>query len=484
MFVNLYVSLCRVNSDKTYLFSIPDRVRTNRVLLYIYSIEMSVAVLISHSGDTQGSSCTQLLLLEPLTGNTLDKREATGVDGCCLALVGSADSIERDSYFIAASKTSRISLFPGPRGSGSVHSTQAPVRSLVSSPDGRYYAGGVRERVHVWEGATGSQVSVLSQHYQSVSALAFSPDGTYLFSGGEDGIILVWRFPLVVSTGYMSQLRLLSVPQSVQHKCNEARLKLTLAEHALPITALVAGLGGARGLLYSAAADLTCRIWDLLRGVCLATVAVGGLGTCLATDLTERVLLVGQKHGEILKIEICFSLPQTVTSLITGENNREGASTAVQHETEVTSVVALRDNLHFVSSDASGQVITWDLASLQALRRLELRDSVTAILLLPLSSTYATQSARGRAAPLNRPPVPAWMPRTPGEGEEGLTLSIRLREAPVELGQETGEQGEVGETNLTEDFINSRIANNEHFQKLTASLDNMYRQAVELDFNY
>ena len=410
-----------------------------------------------------------------------------GVDGRYLALVGNADSVERESYFIAASRTSRVSLFPGPRGPGSVHSTQAPVRALVCSPCGGYYAGGVGERVHVWEGGTGKQVSVLSQHYQSVSALAFSPDGTCLVSGGEDGIILVWRFSLVVSTGYISQLGLLSVPQSVQHQCSEARLRLTLAEHALPITSLVAGLGGERGLLYSAAVDLTCKVWDLLRGVCVATVTVGGVATCLATDLTERLLLVGHKHGEIQKIEICFSLPQTATSLIAGENKRKGASTADQHETEVTGLVALRDNLHFVSSDANGQVVTWHLESLQPLRRLELRDPVTAMLLLPLpiSAAFATQSPSGRAsAPLNKPPPPAWIPRSQEEGQ-GLIICRRLRQAPVEIGaQETGEQGQQEETNLAEDLINTRIANNEHFKKLTASLDDMYRQAVEIDFNY
>ena len=378
-----------------------------------------------------------------------------------------------------------MSLFPAARGPGSIHSTQAPIRGLVSSPCGGYYAGGVRERVHVWEGATGKQVSVLSQHYQAVSALAFSPDGSYLISGGEDGIILVWRFSMLVSTGYMSQLRLLSVPQSLQHQCLEARLKLTLSEHALPITALVAGLGGERGLLYSAAADLTCRLWDLLRGVCIGTVAVGGLPTCLSPDLSERQLLVGQKHGEIQKIEISFLLPQNVTSLPSGD---KGASSATQHETEVTSVLALRDNIHFVSSDMSGQVVTWHLESLQALRRLELRGAVTAMLLLslPASAAMATSPTGGRGpTPVSRPPPPAWVPRTQEDREEGLTLWRRLREAPVErVGEETGPQGEGEGCTPAEEFVNTRIASNEHFKKLTASLDDMYRQAVQLDFNY
>ena len=450
----------------------------------------NLAVLVSHSGDTKSSSWSRLLITDPLTGNILDKREATGVDGHSVALISSPHSKTAD--FIVASVTSRITRFLPNKNLGSVYSTHAPVRCLASSPDGTYYVGGVRERVHVWDSATGNQVCVLSQHYQSVSAVVFSPDSNYLISGGEDGIILVWKFSLVVSAGYMSQFSLFTVPQSIQHECSEARLKFTLSEHALPITSLVCGLGGVRGLLYSASVDHSCKIWDLLRGLCIATIPIEGGATCLATDVLERMLLVGERHGEILRIHIRFSLPRTL-SPDTGEN-REGTSTSSQHQTEVTGLATLRDNIHFVSSDVSGQLITWHLDSLQPIRRLELSSTVTSLLLLPLavSQAYSCRYKSDNSSDsLVKPPPPSWMTGSNEASREGFTLSRQLRDVPVEIRKEErvpggreGTRGPTDETEQTEAFINTRIANNEHFKKLATCLDDMYNQALELDFNY
>jgi hypothetical protein len=64
---------------------------------------------------------------------------------------------------------------------------------LAISPDSRLIAcaGGV------WDSRTG-RWSELPGHWGEINALTFSPDGRLLFSGGEDGTIVVWdmqRFP-------------------------------------------------------------------------------------------------------------------------------------------------------------------------------------------------------------------------------------------------------------------------------------------------
>jgi pre-rRNA-processing protein IPI3 len=65
--------------------------------------------------------------------------------------------------------------------------TPGPVSALAVSPSGSYLAAAVQEAVTVWQLGTGCLMAVLSRHYQPVTVLAFTRDGSHLISGGEDG---------------------------------------------------------------------------------------------------------------------------------------------------------------------------------------------------------------------------------------------------------------------------------------------------------
>lgn len=68
------------------------------------------------------------------------------------------------------------------------------VLALAFSPDGRYLAtGGVDRAVRIWELATGKRVHTFEGHRGPVAALQFSPDGNTLASGGFDRTVLVWN---------------------------------------------------------------------------------------------------------------------------------------------------------------------------------------------------------------------------------------------------------------------------------------------------
>jgi WD40 repeat protein len=89
--------------------------------------------------------------------------------------------------------------------------------------------------VRLWNFETGAQIHELEGHSDFPLAVAFSPDGTRLFSGSADRSICVWD----VAGGALRQ---------------------TLEGHAGSVRALAAHPDGTR--LFSASGDRTVRVWE------------------------------------------------------------------------------------------------------------------------------------------------------------------------------------------------------------------------------
>jgi WD40 repeat protein len=100
----------------------------------------------------------------------------------------------------------------------------------------------------LWNIRSGELLHTLSRHTTNVWAVAFSKDGSNLFSGGEEGAIYMWR----VSDGtYMR----------------------TLAGHTDQVRALAASPDGL--LLASASFDHTVRLWRISDGEFIRAISVG-----------------------------------------------------------------------------------------------------------------------------------------------------------------------------------------------------------------
>ena len=74
-----------------------------------------------------------------------------------------------------------------------VFSWNAGVYALAADPTGRYLAGGgAAGTVFLWDLATGETVFDLDGHPEPLRAVAFTADGSFILSAGDDQTIRAW----------------------------------------------------------------------------------------------------------------------------------------------------------------------------------------------------------------------------------------------------------------------------------------------------
>src|SRR5262249_41436225 len=86
---------------------------------------------------------------------------------------------------------------------GSIPVAQELVSAIAMSPDSQLIATAGRDRILLWDAASGNHRNRIEKKMGQVMNLAFTPDGATLISGSEtDGKIHIWD----VATGTQRQL--------------------------------------------------------------------------------------------------------------------------------------------------------------------------------------------------------------------------------------------------------------------------------------
>lgn len=107
--------------------------------------------------------------------------------------------------------------------------------AVAISPDGKIIAsGGSDQPINLWDADTGKLLRTLTEHAGSVYSVAFSPDGKTFASGGDDHKIRIWEF----QTGKL----------------------LETLEHLGPVQSI--GFSPDGQTLVSGSADATVKIWQ------------------------------------------------------------------------------------------------------------------------------------------------------------------------------------------------------------------------------
>ncbi len=110
---------------------------------------------------------------------------------------------------------------------------------MVHSPDGKLLAAAGTIGIWIYDAHTGEELNLLTEHMESASTVAFSPDNSLLASDGKDNTIL------------------LCDPHTGKHK-------MTLTGHTEGISSVVFSPDGKT--LASGSEDETIRLWDVATG--------------------------------------------------------------------------------------------------------------------------------------------------------------------------------------------------------------------------
>ncbi|KAI3694173.1 hypothetical protein L1987_77134 [Smallanthus sonchifolius] len=115
------------------------------------------------------------------------------------------------------------------------------INAVIVASDGTIFTGSADRRIKVWAKPKAIRkyglIATLEKHKSAVNALALNDDGSVLFSGGCDRVVLVW---------------------DKEHGSNCMVLSEVLRGHSKAILCLI----NVSNLLFSGSADRTVRVWQ------------------------------------------------------------------------------------------------------------------------------------------------------------------------------------------------------------------------------
>ncbi|KAL6845438.1 hypothetical protein ACP4OV_024933 [Aristida adscensionis] len=224
-----------------------------------------------------------------------------------------------------------------------------PVAALVASPHGSHLlAGGASGRVHAVALPSGDVGFSFPAHGTGgVSCLALTEDGFLLVSGGEDGAVAV--FPL---------FSVLDAHAAEKSASTSDLAIYRIAAHAAPVSCLACGHGGRSvGVVASASADGTCKVWSLADGGQLGSVVLPCAALSLALDPTGSDLYAGGSDGRVHLASLGSpGTDNVISSPDAGNDSNNNAAALV--------AVAMANGCKsLVSCAEDGEVKVWDLTT-------------------------------------------------------------------------------------------------------------------------
>jgi periodic tryptophan protein 2 len=239
------------------------------------------------------------------------------------------------------------------------------ITSLTFSPSGDWVALGSAAlgQLLVWEWRSESYVLKQQGHYYDVSAVSFSPDGSYLVTGADDAKVKVWT----LMNGFCF---------------------VTFADHTAPVTAVAFAPSGHAVL--SASLDGTIRAYDLVRYRNFRTMTTptpvqfsslsidpGGEIVVAGSSDSFQIFVWSLKTGRLLDVLAAHEGPVVALSFAPGASllasgswdktvrtwdvfSGKGGVEELRHSHDVLALAWRPDGRQLASSTLDGQIYLWD----------------------------------------------------------------------------------------------------------------------------
>jgi hypothetical protein len=272
------------------------------------------------------------------------------------------------------------------------------VKAVAYSPDGKYLlSGGEDQTLRLWDVARGKEARIFTGHRDAVTSVAFSPDGRLAVSGSSDSTLRLWE----VASGHELQAtenlgwKVTSVAFSPDGKfvlsaADDNQVKLwalpkvervrAFTGHSWRVTSVAFSPDGNFSL--SGSEDDSLKLWDVARGQEVRSFRNGLANvTCVAFSPDGRFALSGGRDKEI-----------KLWNLTSGRQVQEFDG----HRQPVRSVAFTRDGRFAISASEDGTIKVWDLGTGKEFRTFRGHTAaVTGIAMSPDGHNLASSSADG-----------------------------------------------------------------------------------------
>lgn len=305
---------------------------------------MTDSVEVAVTSESSGQLCS-VSVWDTQTGSQLMTYKGGGVCAShSLSLVG--------SDYIVAAELSKPLMHVWPINS--TEPTQALravcngiISALAASPDGRYIVAGIAEKIHLWQVEASRLMCVAARHFQRVTCIRFMGDGVHFVSGGEDGVVAVWRISDLVSQ-------------------EGARLETvhSFSDHFLAVKDIYVN-HGKYPRITSVSMDGSCRVYDFASGKLLLSLIVDACNlTSICADVLDSSLFLGCNSGDILNVCLKES-PRQLEHHLT---EKEKECVFKGHSKAVTALSASEDTVTLLSGSMDETARLWHIESKQCLR--------------------------------------------------------------------------------------------------------------------